>query len=80
MKRIGIVGVGLLGSAVASRLRARGFEVAGYDRRPEPPARLLAALRDRPVRNGAMETRGPLMAAVIPTLETRRNEELRPPC
>ena len=34
MKRIGLVGVGLLGSAVASRLLARGFEVAGYDVRP----------------------------------------------
>src|SRR6266851_1712640 len=34
MKRLGIVGVGLLGSAVASRLLARGFEVTGYDTRP----------------------------------------------
>jgi 3-hydroxyisobutyrate dehydrogenase-like beta-hydroxyacid dehydrogenase len=35
MRRIGIVGVGLLGSAVASRLLARGYEVTGYDTRPE---------------------------------------------
>src|SRR5881628_2759179 len=35
MKRIGIVGVGLLGSAVASRLLKGGFEVKGYDKRPE---------------------------------------------
>jgi 2-hydroxy-3-oxopropionate reductase len=35
MQRIGIVGVGLLGSAVASRLLQSGFEVAGYDTRPE---------------------------------------------
>ncbi len=35
MKRIGIVGVGLLGSAVASRLLKGGFEVAGYDTRPD---------------------------------------------
>ena len=34
MKRIGIVGVGLLGSAIAQRLLDRGFEVAGYDVRP----------------------------------------------
>jgi len=34
MKRIGLVGVGLLGGAVASRLLARGYEVAGYDTRP----------------------------------------------
>lgn len=33
MRRIGIIGVGLLGSAVASRLLAAGFEVAGYDTR-----------------------------------------------
>jgi 2-hydroxy-3-oxopropionate reductase len=35
MKRIGIIGVGLLGSAVASRLLEGGFEVTGYDTRPE---------------------------------------------
>jgi 3-hydroxyisobutyrate dehydrogenase-like beta-hydroxyacid dehydrogenase len=35
VKRVGIVGVGLLGSAVASRLLAAGFDVAGYDTRPE---------------------------------------------
>ncbi len=35
MQRIGIIGVGLLGSAVASRLLQHGFEVTGYDTRPE---------------------------------------------
>jgi 3-hydroxyisobutyrate dehydrogenase-like beta-hydroxyacid dehydrogenase len=35
MKRIGIIGVGLLGSAVASRLLKGGFEVAAYDTRAE---------------------------------------------
>jgi 3-hydroxyisobutyrate dehydrogenase-like beta-hydroxyacid dehydrogenase len=35
MKRIGIIGVGLLGSAVASRLLNAGFEVTGFDTRPE---------------------------------------------
>ncbi|PYM93608.1 MAG: hypothetical protein DME04_10495 [Candidatus Rokuibacteriota bacterium] len=34
MKRIGIVGVGLLGTAVASRLLEGGFEVIGYDTSP----------------------------------------------
>jgi len=43
MKRIGIVGVGLLGTAVASRLLEGGFEVAGYDTVPGQ----LAALRSR---------------------------------
>jgi 2-hydroxy-3-oxopropionate reductase len=31
VKRIGVVGVGLLGGAVASRLLAAGFDVTGYD-------------------------------------------------
>ena len=35
MKKLAIIGVGLLGSAVASRLLARGFEVTGYDTRRE---------------------------------------------
>ncbi len=34
VKRIGIVGVGLLGSAVARRLLEGGFEVTGFDARP----------------------------------------------
>src|SRR4029450_1753388 len=35
MNRIGIIGVGLLGSAVAARLLKGKFEVKGYDTRPE---------------------------------------------
>src|ERR671925_445762 len=35
MKRIGIIGVGLLGSAVAKRLLNAKFEVKGYDTRLE---------------------------------------------
>jgi 3-hydroxyisobutyrate dehydrogenase-like beta-hydroxyacid dehydrogenase len=35
MKRIAVVGVGLLGSAVASRLLSGGFTVAGWDTRPD---------------------------------------------
>jgi 3-hydroxyisobutyrate dehydrogenase-like beta-hydroxyacid dehydrogenase len=35
IKNVGLVGVGLLGSAVASRLLEHGFVVAGYDTRPE---------------------------------------------
>jgi 3-hydroxyisobutyrate dehydrogenase-like beta-hydroxyacid dehydrogenase len=34
MRRIGVLGVGLLGSAVASRLLKAKFEVKGYDKRP----------------------------------------------
>jgi len=40
MKRIAVVGVGLLGSAVASRLLEGGFEVVGYDSLPDQVARL----------------------------------------
>jgi 3-hydroxyisobutyrate dehydrogenase-like beta-hydroxyacid dehydrogenase len=40
MKRIAVVGVGLLGSAVASRLLAVGFTVTGYDTRPDQLAGL----------------------------------------
>ena len=43
MKRLGLVGVGLLGSAVASRLLARGFEVTGYDVRPAQVSALAAS-------------------------------------
>jgi 2-hydroxy-3-oxopropionate reductase len=42
MKRIAVVGVGLLGSAVASRLLAGGFTVTGYDTRPDQVAALGA--------------------------------------
>jgi 3-hydroxyisobutyrate dehydrogenase-like beta-hydroxyacid dehydrogenase len=42
MRRIGIVGVGLLGSAVAGRLLARGFEVTGHDTRREPLSTLAS--------------------------------------
>ena len=35
MKRIAIIGIGLLGSAVASRLLEGGFTVVGHDSRPE---------------------------------------------
>ena len=35
MRRIGIIGVGLLGSAVATRLLQSGFEVSGFDIRTE---------------------------------------------
>jgi 3-hydroxyisobutyrate dehydrogenase-like beta-hydroxyacid dehydrogenase len=43
MKRIAVVGVGLLGSAVASRLLAGGFTVKGYDTRADQ----LTALSSR---------------------------------
>jgi 3-hydroxyisobutyrate dehydrogenase-like beta-hydroxyacid dehydrogenase len=58
MKRIAIVGVGLLGSAVASRLLEGGFEVVGYDSRPgqlKPlaPRGLMAAASAKDAAAGA---------------------------
>ena len=46
MKRVAVIGVGLLGTAVAERLLGGGFEVRGYDTRP----RQLEALRFRGLR------------------------------
>ena len=42
MKRIGIIGIGLLGSAVAARLLKGKFAVTGYDKRPEQITALAA--------------------------------------
>ena len=58
MQRIGIIGVGLLGSAVASRLLGRGFQLTGYDTRPEQvralaPRGLHAAMSIAEVAAGA---------------------------
>ena len=55
MKRIAIVGVGLLGSAVASRLLEGGFAVVGYDSRPD---QLNPARAARPPGRGQREGRG----------------------
>ncbi|MGE5817857.1 MAG: NAD(P)-dependent oxidoreductase [Deltaproteobacteria bacterium] len=42
MKRIGIIGIGLLGRAVAARLLKGKFEVTGYDKRPQQITALAA--------------------------------------
>lgn len=69
MPRVGVVGVGLLGTAVASRLLEAGYRVAGYDQRPEQ----VAALRSR-----GLEAAGSVAEAaagadailtILPTLE-----------
>ncbi|MEE8305427.1 MAG: NAD(P)-dependent oxidoreductase [Candidatus Tectomicrobia bacterium] len=70
MRCIGIVGVGLLGSAVASRLLQSGFEVTGYDTRPET----MAALRPQGLRAaGSIADTAAGMDAVftiLPSLES----------
>ena len=42
MATVGLVGLGLLGHAVAARLRAKGHEVVGYDVLPEKIQGLVA--------------------------------------
>lgn len=70
MKRIGIVGVGLLGSAVASRLLAGGFQVTGYDTRPEQ-LDALAAQGLRAAGSIAEAARGAeAVFTVLPSLES----------
>ena len=48
VQRIGIAGIGLMGTAIAQRLLGAGFAVAGYDVEPEKRAR-LAQLGATPV-------------------------------
>ncbi|MBI2154932.1 MAG: NAD(P)-dependent oxidoreductase [Candidatus Rokubacteria bacterium] len=70
MRRIGIVGVGLLGSAVASRLLQHGFEVRGYDIRPEQ----VEALRPQGLRPAASLAEAAVGAeavfTILPSLES----------
>jgi 3-hydroxyisobutyrate dehydrogenase-like beta-hydroxyacid dehydrogenase len=70
MRRIGIVGVGLLGSPVALRLLQSGFEVTGYDTRPEQiealcPHGLKAAAT---IAEAAMEAEA--VFTILPSLES----------
>src|SRR5688500_6074831 len=70
MRRIGLVGVGLLGSAVAARLLQHGFELMCYDIR----AAQLEALRPQGLRaagsiaEAAANTDA--VFAILPTLES----------
>ncbi len=43
MKRIGFVGLGMMGEPMAANLQAKGFEVVAYDLREEAVATLVAA-------------------------------------
>jgi 3-hydroxyisobutyrate dehydrogenase-like beta-hydroxyacid dehydrogenase len=70
IERIAIIGVGLLGSAVASRLLAGGFAVTGYDSRPEQ----LKALGPRGLRGASSlkeaATGADAVFTILPSLET----------
>lgn len=68
--RIGVIGVGLLGTAVASRLLEHGFEVAGYDTRPDQ----LQALADRGLHVAQsvadVAAQAEAIFTILPTLES----------
>lgn len=70
MRRIVIVGAGLLGSAVASRLLKAGFEVTGYDIRPQQ----IEALRSQGLRRAASVAEASVGAdaifTILPSLES----------
>ena len=70
MKRIGIVGVGLLGSAVAARLLQGKFVVTGYDTRPEPLRALKARglIAARSVAEAATEAEA--IFTILPSLKS----------
>ena len=70
MKRIGIIGVGLLGSAVASRLLEGSFEVTGYDTRPEQIKSLCARGLIASGSIGEVATDTDAVFTILPTLES----------
>lgn len=70
MNRVGIVGLGLLGTAVASRLLQGGVEVTGYDLRAEQSDALASAgLRAAEHTAGACEGVDAVFT-ILPTLES----------
>lgn len=70
MHRVGIVGLGLLGTAVASRLLHGGVEVTGYDLRAEQSDALASAgLRAAEHTAGACEGVD-VVFTILPTLES----------
>jgi 3-hydroxyisobutyrate dehydrogenase-like beta-hydroxyacid dehydrogenase len=70
MKRIGIIGVGLLGSAVATRLLQAKFEVKGYDTRLEQLNALQShgLLAARSIAEAAAETDA--VFTMLPSLDS----------
>jgi 3-hydroxyisobutyrate dehydrogenase-like beta-hydroxyacid dehydrogenase len=70
MQRIGMIGVGLLGSAVATRLLQHGFEVTGYDTR----ATQVEALQPQGLRAAASVAEAAAKAdavfTILPTLDS----------
>ena len=65
---VGLIGIGLLGQALAHRLRTAGFEVAGFDLDPAKTA-MLAGLGGHPAGSVADVARhcDPIVLAVFST-------------
>jgi 3-hydroxyisobutyrate dehydrogenase-like beta-hydroxyacid dehydrogenase len=75
---VGIVGLGLLGHAVASRLRAAGHEVIGYDVLPER-LRALEALGGKPAPSAeAVARTAEMVCTLLPSLATVETAVLGP--
>ena len=70
MKRIGIIGVGLLGSAVASRLLKGGFEVTAYDTRLEQVKALQAQGLVAAASIAAAAAEADAVFTILPSLES----------
>src|SRR5215470_5904175 len=78
MTTVGIVGVGLLGGAVASRLRAAGHAVVGYDVVPAANER-LAALGGTPAKSaGDVARAAEVVCTILPSLATVEEAILGP--
>lgn len=78
MTAVGVVGVGLLGGAVASRLRAAGHAVVGYDV-AEPAMAQLAALGGTPATSIADVARATeVVCTILPSLATVEEAILGP--
>ncbi|HET7340419.1 MAG TPA: NAD(P)-binding domain-containing protein, partial [Methylomirabilota bacterium] len=68
MSTVGLVGLGLLGSAIASRLRAAGHAVIGYDVVPACVDRLVA-MGGVAAKSAADVARGAeLVCTILPSL------------
>jgi len=75
---VGLVGLGLLGHAVAARLLAAGHRVVGYDLLPER-TRALAALGGTPVASAAAVARaGDPVCTLLPSLAATEAAVLGP--
>jgi 3-hydroxyisobutyrate dehydrogenase-like beta-hydroxyacid dehydrogenase len=70
MQRIGIIGVGLLGSAVAARLLQSGFDVIGYDIRAEQVAALGPQGLRAAASVAAAAQEADAIITILPTLES----------